>query len=121
MNKTFILEMLEEALKEISNIKGVKHIKRIEDEIGSIFDDEVTVLYNKQFELVYNKELRSIELRTTFSNQIVSKEYMDEMMWLYQKKGAIEMQLQVLHKMAEQQAERKRKHEEKKAKKQQEQ
>jgi hypothetical protein len=101
----FAKQNLVEAMKPLKGIEGLRSpeqvIRDIEDGSGqpNSFFTSITILRNKRFELEYEAAEEGIVFSTCFSNQVVTEEYSNEMLTIYQKKNWIESNVSVLIKL----------------------
>jgi hypothetical protein len=99
MNKQFFVDQLVAALENLKNygVKGVKPVERIlEDVEHGMIVWEAQILRNDNFELVFNNKEQKIEFRTTYSNQVIDREFINQLMVIEQNKGHIESLLQTI-------------------------
>jgi hypothetical protein len=75
-----------EALNKILEKEGyrTKHIEEIEAEINSsmIWKDKITLTHNDEFEIIFNADTEKVELKTTFSNQLITKDWLSKITYL---------------------------------------
>lgn len=92
----FALDNVQTAMKGLEGVEGVRRTKRIIEEI-KINDDlmEITILHNMRFEMHYSPRTKKIEFSTTYSNQDITDEYMNEMMTINQAKNLIESNIRM--------------------------
>lgn len=99
----FIGELYEELknLKSFSTeISGVKKLSKIIEELfDGGFNGEVEVIKNNQFELVYLLDEEKVEFRTTFSNQVIDQNYMNQMMMINQRQSIISSLMKSIDKL----------------------
>lgn len=97
MDKQFYIDQLNEVLENLKNlgIEGIKPVKQIlEDVASSPVIWEAQILKNDQFELVFIGEIQKVEFRTTFSNLVIDREFINKLMIIDQNKDDIESLLQ---------------------------
>lgn len=91
--KEVAMEMLVDSLKPLKNIEGTRSLEMITDDLNRKLIDTATIIRNNRFELEFNKVSMEIKFRTTFSNQTINKDFMDEMMTIDQSKNWVESNL----------------------------
>lgn len=101
-NKTTFTAYLEgkliESLNNLREIQdGVKSIHQILNELESDFENEITIMYNEMFEIVYIKNQEEMELRTRFSNQVISRETTNIIIDLHGEMIVMKEVIKVLH------------------------
>lgn len=101
-NKTTFTAYLEgkliESLNNLREIQdGVKSIHQILNELESDFENEITIMYNKMFEIVYIKNQEEMELRTIYSNQVISRETTNIIIDLHGEMIVMKEVIKVLH------------------------
>lgn len=91
--QNFFKKQLEEEIKvfEDWNIQGVRSFSEIYEQIEekALFAPEVVIIRNSQIELVFFKKTQQIEFRTTHSNQLIDKDYMDMILRISQVQASI--------------------------------
>ena len=78
---------LESALKSIKDmgVGGVRDMDDILDDLKNGFQDQIIIAYGSIFEVFYSKEYDVVTVKTTYSNQVVSKTFLDQatQLWNY--------------------------------------
>lgn len=91
------MKSLKKVLQELSDkgVRGVNNHERVIREMGEVSDFmfEVNIVYNNRFSLVYNHDFRSFELNTTYSNQIIDEDFIEEMNLLNKAKNILDKEV----------------------------
>ena len=91
------VEKLNVALSALESVQGVNSINQIKERFEAhMFMLTVPVVYNNQFELEYHKEAQTLTFSTTYSNQVITPQWMEQLNLLNQNKDAIEVALREL-------------------------
>ncbi|PED64049.1 hypothetical protein [Priestia megaterium] len=89
----FFVSKLKEEVEYLkgTGLQGVRSLEDIQEQIGEseMFTPEVVVIRNNQVELVFVKKTQEIEFRTTYSNQLIDREYMNMVLRISQIQAAL--------------------------------
>ena len=91
------MKNLQEVLQQLSEkkIEGVNSFARVNREMQDVseFMSIVKIVDNNRFSLEYNHKTQQVELKTTYSNQVVDSCFIEEMTSLNQAKELLNEQL----------------------------
>lgn len=97
----FAIERLEEVLGKLKDVKGVRGTEELVGNLESKYSTSFSVIYNDSFELTYIKSKGEMEFKTTYSNQTITPEFMNEMMLINQVQMVVASNLKVIAKALE--------------------
>lgn len=74
-------EHLGYALKEMekAGLIGIRKFEWVIDDLDFKYTSEVTILRNERFEVFYNKKTDDIEFATTYSNQKIDDDFLNQL------------------------------------------
>lgn len=84
-----VQDMLISQLERELIIIGGKIVEEITEEIQES-EDPTVILHNDQFELAFNPKKNEVQFSTTYSNQDIDQNWIDELLILNQSKAKIE-------------------------------
>lgn len=90
-----LVENLERGLKPFiqKEVEGLRHLDDILEDMDEEFFSETTIFRNKQFVLTFDKKDRKLLFLTTFSNQTIDNNYINEVNFIHQNKMMVEFTL----------------------------
>ncbi|MGG1916085.1 hypothetical protein ABFY54_29210 [Priestia megaterium] len=74
-----------------TGIQGVRSLEDILEQLeeSEMFTPEVVLIRNNQIELVFVKKSEEMQFRTTYSNQLIDREYMNTLLRISQIQDSI--------------------------------
>ena len=93
----FALEHLEVAVQPLRSIEGFHEVSVSQEQMRfRNIDKKVIIVHSERFELIFNLNTNLIEFRTTTSEQLITTEFMNEMLLINQCKSNVETALRTI-------------------------